>query len=205
MIQAVLFDIDGVLVDSKATALHFVSDILGELDHKATHEDIEPMLHYPLVWILQKMTGRALTEELKRLPEIIAGVNYRSDLLAEFPHTKEMLKKLHDTYTLGLVTSRKKDGLKRYFDFAHTEQLFAVTVTVDEVTNHKPHPEGLLLAAKRIDVRPHECAFVGDSITDVEAAEAAGMRCILFGGKEDNRADAILSDFSQLPAIVKHL
>ena len=206
MIKAVLFGIGGVLVDSLETALHFVADILTNMGKKIPpRNELETYLHFPLTVVLERAAGSKLTEELKLLPEITSKIQYRSDLLSEFPHTKEMLEVLHQKYTLGLITSRRRDGLERYFNFAKNKHLFAIAVTVEDVTHHKPHPEPLLLAAKRLKLRPSECVYVGDSHTDIEAGKAAGMKTVIFGGKEHTDADVSTKTLKNLPEIIAGL
>ncbi|MDO8594263.1 MAG: HAD family hydrolase [bacterium] len=206
MIKAVLFDIDGVLIDSLETALHFVGDILAHMGHRVPpRNELLTYMHFPLVQVLQRATGSKLTDALKLLPEITSKIHYRSDLLSEFPFTREMLEVLQKKYVLGLITSRKNDGLRRYFDFSKNEHLFSTTVTVEDVTHHKPHPEPLLLAAKRLKLKPSECVYIGDSHTDIEAGKAAGMKTILYGGKKHVHADARTLSFRKLPELIASL
>ncbi len=119
---------------------------------------------------------------------------------------RETLDILSERYKLGIVTSRNSQGLtKRYFPFAHTEKYFPVRVTVEDVTHHKPHPEPLLLAAKRLRLKPSECVYTGDSHTDIDAGHSAGMKTILYGGRRHGKADAHTKTFKKLPDIIRTL
>ena len=203
-IKAVLFDVDGVLVDSFTANQMFLGDIVERLGHpRPTMRAYRSAFHLPLRQAVLHLSRAERTEELERLSEVVATVPYRADLLSEPPRAKETLKALRARYALGIITSRSKDGLnKRYFPFSKTRKYFSACVTVEEVTHHKPHPEPLLLAAKRLRVKPEACVYIGDSHTDVEAGRAAGMKTILYGGKKNAAADAHTRFFRNLPKII---
>lgn len=202
-----LFDIDGVLLDSFEAGLHFFGDILAKMGRaKPTRERYKKSFHLPLELALKYMAESELTGEMDRLHEIIDEVPYRTELLSEPKNMRQTLDMLALRYQLGIVTSRNKRGLeKRYFPFAHTEKYFEVRVTVEDVTHHKPHPEPLLLAAKRLRLKPSECVYVGDAHTDIEAGKAAGMKTILYGTRKNKNADAVTTSFRMLPILIKEL
>lgn len=206
-IKAVLFDIDGVLLDSFEAGLHFLGDILVAMGYpRPTRRMFKNNFHLPLRTALQKLAKSELIEELERLHEIVPSVPYRKELLKEPEGLRETLKLLRQTYKLGIITSRNKEGLSgRYFSFSNTKKYFSVWITVEDVKHHKPHPEPLLLAAKKLKLQPSECVYVGDSHTDVEAGKAAGMKTILYGGKINAGADASTKTFKKLPEIVASL
>lgn len=207
MIKGVLFDIDGVLLDSFEAGFHFLGDVLTRMGHpKPTRSRYKTAFHLPLELALRHLAKSELTEELERLHEIVDSVSYRTELLSEPPHMRETLEILSTQYKLGIVTSRNKQGLtKRYFPFAHTEKYFPVRVNREDVTHHKPHPEPLLLACKRLRLLPSECVYIGDSHTDIEAGKSAGMKTILYGGKKHGDADVHTRTFKNLPNIIKSL
>ena len=207
MIKAVLFDIDGVLLDSFDAGFKWLQDLVVQMGYpKPTKRAYGQAFHLPLPYALKHLAKAELTEELERIHEIIEKVPYPSKLLSEPPRLKEPLAVLHKKYKLGIITSRNKDGLsKRYFPFAQTKKYFSVCITVEDVTHHKPHPEALLLAAKRLKLKPSECVYIGDSHTDIEAGEAAGIKTILYGGKRHADADAHTRSFKKLPGLIASL
>ncbi len=207
MIRAVLFDIDGVLLDSFEAGFLFFGDILAAIGYpRPTRGAYTNAFHLPLTLALKHLAKAELTEELEHLHEILENVSYHTELLSQPPHCQEVLEALYKKYKLGIITSRNRDGLsKRYFPFAKTEKYFSVTVTIDDVTHHKPHPEPLLLAAKKLGVTPSECVYIGDSHTDIEAGRAAGMKTILYGGKKNKDADKHTTLFKKIPDIIATL
>ncbi|KKW10645.1 MAG: putative phosphatase [Parcubacteria group bacterium GW2011_GWA2_49_9] len=205
--KAVLFDIDGVLLDSFDAGLRLFQDMLASMGYpKPTRREFRKVFHLPLVPVLKHFTKSELTEELERIHELVEKIPYHSELLSEPEHAKETLMTLSKSYKLGIVTSRNKAGLsRRYFPFANTRKFFSAWVTVEDVTHHKPHPEPLLLAAKRLKLKPSECVYIGDSHTDIDAGKAAGMKTILYGGKKHADADAHVRSFEKLPEVVEKL
>ncbi len=207
MIKGVIFDIDGVLLDSFEAGLHFFGDVLVKMGHsKPTRAQYKTVFHLPLEQALKSLAKSELTEELERLHEIVDNVSYRTELLSEPLHMRETLDILSTQYKLAIVTSRNKQGLhRRYFPSAHTEKYFPVRVTREDVTHYKPHPEPLLLAAKRLRLKPSECVYIGDSHTDVDAGRSAGMKTILYGGKKHGDADVHTRTFKNLPHLIASL
>ncbi len=79
---------------------------------------------------------------------------------------------------IGVVTGRHSRDLKLIFDHTDFNRHFEVQICDDYLTHHKPHPEGVLLAASRLGSDPKDCLYVGDAVMDMQAANAAGMKGI---------------------------
>ena len=206
MIQAVLFDIDGVLMDSLDANTRFFQDILEKAGYpKPARAAYKKVFHLPLIDTLRELARPDTEEELERMFELAQAVTYRSELLKETPRAKETVRALRKKYALGIVSSRRQRGIERYFEFSKLKRHFKVVVCYEDSAEHKPHPEPLLAAAKRLGVSPKECVFVGDSDTDIEAGRAAGMKTILYGRKKHPDADAVASSFRKLPALIEAL
>lgn len=207
MIKAVLFDIDGVLLDSFEAGFAFFGDVLAYMGReRPTRHLYRSAFHLPLPLALKHITQSELTEELERLHEIVEKVPYRTDLLAQPLKLRETLESLKRQYALGIVTNRNRDGLtKRYFSFAKTEQFFSVCINTEDVARPKPHPEPLWLAATRLNLHPAECVYVGDSHTDIEAGISAGMKTVLYGGRKNRLANVHTLAFKNLPKLIASL
>jgi HAD superfamily hydrolase (TIGR01509 family) len=126
------------------------------------------------------------------------------------PGAEHLLKKLHErNVKLGLVTST----LGRFIEFkliplkkCGVRDLFQSVITLDDVKNRKPSGDPLVECARRLEVSPGKCAYVGDAAGDIVAGKAAGMRTIgVLTGLDDYQAlkgedpDMILDSVSQLP------
>ena len=100
-------------------------------------------------------------------------------LIQPYPGMAEALAALRDRgYLLGLVTSKVEWAARLTYDRYGFGDLLSVLVFHDETAMHKPHPEPLLLAATKAGIAPAQAAYVGDSVHDLAAGKAAGMRTI---------------------------
>jgi HAD superfamily hydrolase (TIGR01509 family) len=96
---------------------------------------------------------------------------------------EEVLKNLHGKYLMGIVTSSQKN----HFELIHTTtgflKYFDFVITNSDYTKSKPDPEPYLLALERSGVKKEECIAIEDSERGLQAAHAAGIRCLVLPGK----------------------
>jgi HAD superfamily hydrolase (TIGR01509 family) len=182
MIKAVIFDIDGVLVNSLPANFLWLSAILDSLGAEIKLSE----RHYR-----NHLSHMALSDQLRKFfPNRIHEIEELFDhaIKVDYPHHKvrvpyrsdQILNELAKKYKIGLVTNREKDGLDAYFARSNNRHNFAVVVGYEDFKNPKPHPEPLLIAASKLEVKPKEAVYVGDTWADVQAAKAAGMKIIAF-------------------------
>ncbi len=81
-------------------------------------------------------------------------------------------------HKLGVITGKGRRSLDISLRHLIPEDVFDVTIAGDEVTNPKPHPEGVLNAMKRLGSRPEHSVFIGDSEFDFVAGKAAGVKTV---------------------------
>ncbi len=204
MIKAVLFDIDGVLMDSFDANLAYYQKILLKLGKKEilTAEEFRTAFHLRFTEMMERLLKGTDPREVEHQMDRAREVHYPIELLKEMPGVQPVLELLKKKYALGVVSNRRQAGIDRYFEFAKTREYFTTVIGCEDVANPKPHPEPLLLAAKRLDVSPTECAYVGDAHTDIEAGLAAGMKTVLFGDAEHKGAHARARSFAEIPSIL---
>jgi pyrophosphatase PpaX len=138
---------------------------------------------------------------------------YHDRLVGRFDGVVEMLAALRGRgYRLGVVTSKREQPARHGLRRDGLEPLFDDAVFHDDTERHKPHPEPLLLAARRAAVPPHAVVYVGDSIHDIVAGRAAGMRTIAAGWGpfardvlERERPDAIADSPAAVLGILEQL
>jgi len=179
-VQAVLFDLDGTLLDSFEQ--HRRSLVAAMADF-----DFEP----PPVARIRQLMGLPGPETILTLgvpPEQAHDVWMRwvewegrlADLVHPFPGVVHLLERLRAAgYRLGIVTSRRRislDGTPAALDLLpHVDLL----VTRDDTTEGKPHPAPVLHAFQRLGVPPSQGVYVGDAPFDVEAGRQAGCLTVL--------------------------
>jgi pyrophosphatase PpaX len=174
----VLFDLDGTVVDSGGIILasmrHATREVLGR-----DFGDAE---------LMQAVGGPGLEAQMEvfapeRVDDLVRVYRAHNeplhDELEACAGMEEVLLRLHEQgHRLGVVTAKRRSTVELAFARVPIAHLFETVVGGDETQKHKPDPEPLLLAAKRMNARPDETAYVGDSPFDIRAAKAAGMHAI---------------------------
>ena len=82
---------------------------------------------------------------------------------------------------------------------------FKADVAYEDTKKHKPFPEPLILAAKKLKVKPEETVYIGDSESDMKAAKAAGMKFVFYSRKRLKGADVQVKSFNEIPDVVAKL
>jgi pyrophosphatase PpaX len=174
----VLFDLDGTVVDSGSIILasmrHATREVLGR-----DFGDAE---------LMQAVGGPGLEAQMEvfapeRVDELVQVYRAHNeplhDELEACAGMEDVLLRLHEQgHRLGIVTAKRRSTVELAFARVPIAHLFETVVGGDETQKHKPDPEPLLLAAERMNARPAETAYVGDSPFDIRAAKAAGMHAI---------------------------
>ncbi|HKI91807.1 MAG TPA: HAD-IA family hydrolase [Gaiellaceae bacterium] len=174
----VLFDLDGTVVDSGSIILasmrHATREVLGR-----EYSDAE-LMHAVGGPGLEAQMAALSPEHVDELVRVYRAHNEPlHDELEAFAGMEDALARLHaEGRRLGVVTAKRRSTVELAFARVPLAHLFETVVGGDETTNHKPHPEPLLLAAARMSADPAETAYVGDSPFDMRAAKAAGMHAI---------------------------
>ena len=180
MKKYILFDFDGTLVNTNdvivASWQHTYKHYLG---HEMPVEHITACFGEPLLLTMER--------EFPGVEPAEAADVYRSfqvenahRLVTIFPGIKELLASLKGAgYVLGIVTSRTRESALRYMDMFDITSCFTDTVTCDDTTVHKPNPEPILLAMKKLGASPEECLMIGDSPFDIKCANNAGVESVM--------------------------
>ena len=208
MPKAILFDIDGVLLDSFEANLKFFQDLMIFCGYLAPSRAEYPALfHLSLPDLVRTVTGLSDEAEVARICELAAkrAVPYPDELLKTSDNLEAIIAELSKKYILGIVTSRIKNSVYSLDKLADLEKYFQVTITYEDTEKHKPDPEPLLLAAQRLGINSEEIVYIGDVITDVQAAHSAGMKAIAYSQIEIETAEAWVKDFAELPRIIESL
>jgi HAD superfamily hydrolase (TIGR01509 family) len=180
-IAAVVFDLDGVLVDSEqlwdAARREVVAEQGGAWRDDATHAmmgmsapEWSRYVHEELGVDLQPPAiSTAVVERLERL--------YR-ERLPLLPGARETVIAAAERWPLGLASSSNREIIDLVLELAELSACFDVTVSSEEVARGKPAPDVYLEAARRLRVAPTECAAVEDSTNGLRSAAAADMTVV---------------------------
>lgn len=208
MIKAVLFDIDGVLLDSFEANLKFYQDLMIASGYRPPSRDEFPEIFYLPMWDGIKILTQSQDEnKIKKIWEMgrTKQVPYRLELLKTPAGAKKTIQALANNYLLGIVTSRVQESIYSIPSLALLRTYFKVAIGYQDTVKHKPDPEPLLLASARLGVKPSETVYIGDVETDVQAGHAAGMCVIIYSNERVNGADTHTSFFDKIPALIASL
>jgi len=175
--KAVLWDMDGTLVDTEPLWIEAEHDMARKYDAPWTHHDAMQLVGNNLVdsgrYMKERMGLEASPEEI--VDELLAGVLLKmTDVMPWRPGALSLLASLSEAgIRCGLVTMSYTSFVAPILRHLPPET-FRVVVTGDEVSRGKPHPEPYLTAAAALGVPPEECVAIEDSSTGARSAEAAG-------------------------------
>ncbi len=176
-LDAVLFDLDGTLIDSIDLIINSALYAFEKCGHPAPASE---------AWLadlglpLRTMFGRFITDE-EKIEELVVG--YREYQLANhdrlvrpYEEVATTLDDLHGRgYELAVVTSKSEPLAKRGLAHVGLDGFFDVIVGLESCKRHKPDPEPVRTALDRLGISPEAAAFVGDSPHDMAAGRAAGV------------------------------
>jgi len=179
--SAVLWDMDGTLIDSEPYWLASESAFARAHDSNWGHDDglgVIGMSLYESSKLLKARVGSSL-EPQQIIDQITDGVLQQLEQAIPWrPGARELLKLLKDNNVkTALVTGSMHRMAQQVADQIGFDA-FDVIVGGDDVINGKPHPESYLMAARMLGVEPAECVAFEDSLTGISAAEAAGTKAV---------------------------
>jgi HAD superfamily hydrolase (TIGR01509 family) len=207
-IDAVIFDLDGVLVDSEPlweeVRRRFALAHGGRWDAE-TPRLMMGMSSGEWAHFMRSRLGVPLPEL-----DIVAGVvdgmaaRYREGVPL-LPGAVDAVRRLAARWPLGLASSANRPLIDLVLGAAHLDASFATTLSSEEVARGKPAPDVYLEVSRRLGVAPSQCAAIEDSTNGLLAAEAAGMRVIAVprpGNRPERQAlagaDAVIPDLGSL-------
>lgn len=178
MINTVLFDLDGTIIDTNELIISSFLDVLCRHFPNEIHtrERIIPHMGATLESQLRTFSGREDVTELIKDYRTYNNAHH-DEMVTEFPHVLEVIDTLHSQgITLGVVTTKIQATAMRSLETLGLLKYMATIVTVEDVEHPKPHPEPVLTAVQRLHADPSRTIMVGDSAADIQSANAAGVK-----------------------------
>jgi len=181
VIQAVVFDLDGVLVDSEHVWDEARKELAAERGgrwHDQASRDMMGMSSLEWSRYMHDVIGledppeEISAEVVQRLEEI-----YRRELPL-IDGAVEAVERLAARWPLGLASSSNRELIDLVLELSGLAQYFCVTVSSEEVAHGKPAPDVYLETARRLGVAPEGCAAIEDSENGIKSAKGAGMRVL---------------------------
>ena len=179
-----LFDADGTLLDTieliYKSFFHTITVLKNELYDKKeyTREEITANIGIPLRNQMELYFGSLSEDKYQEIRSVYKTYqqNIYKDYLKLFPNIKSGLKKLKDKgKIMGKVTSRSMTSAKPYLETTGIYNFFDVIITPEATEKHKPNPEPVLEAMRRLGSNKKNTVFIGDAIADIKAGNTAGI------------------------------
>jgi HAD superfamily hydrolase (TIGR01509 family) len=180
-VEAVVFDLDGVLIDSEHVWDEARQELARERGGRWTDTASRDMMGMSsLEWSRYMHDAIGLADPPEQISaDVVRRLEriYR-DELPLFEGAVEAVERLAARWPLGLASSSNRELIDLVLDLSGTERFFRATVSSEEVPRGKPAPDVYLEAARRLEVSPHRCAAIEDSENGILSAKAAGMRVL---------------------------
>lgn len=206
--KAILFDLDGTLVDSEHFHFSTWNEVLAESDVQLDYTDF-----------IKNYAGVPLPSNAKKLKELYSIESPLELLIARkerlnverlktieiglMPYVQETLDFFTETgVEMALVTASPRNDVNEMFSKNGLGKYFSLLITRSDVQHSKPHPESYNLAVEKLGFQKSECLVFEDTLNGLNAAKAAGLTCfVIQANTEDHEklaaADQIFTDFGQ--------
>jgi HAD superfamily hydrolase (TIGR01509 family) len=181
VIDAVVFDLDGIIVDSE----HVWDEVRQELAeerggrwHVDASRDMMGMSSVEWSRYMREVIGLRESPE-KINAEVVRRLEGRyREALPLIPGATDVVEALAERWPLGLASSSNREIIDLVLSVSGLDRFFRVTVSSEEVSRGKPSPHVYLEAARRLGVAADRCAAIEDSENGILSAKAAGMRVL---------------------------
>ncbi|MBI2583327.1 MAG: HAD family phosphatase [Candidatus Aenigmarchaeota archaeon] len=192
MTRAILYDVDGLMVDSETLGMRVAKEVLGKYGREPSQEELERFIgvtdekFYRDFFRSRAIAEKALQDHFeiyeRELPDVPV-----------FPGVAESVRRFKPRYKLGVVSGSTLHQVNIILQRAGVEGCFDAKVTCEmyDTENSKPHPEPYLIAAWALDLRPEQCVALEDATPGILSAKKAGMKVV--GVKIGNKGRQDLS------------
>jgi len=181
MTKAVLWDLDGVLVDTAPFHFQAWQELFQSLGKGFAEADFRRTFGLRNDAILADILGELTPAEVKRLAQRKEEL-YRDKIggrVTAIPGAIGLLRRLQQRgKKSAIVSSTTRENVRVVLSSLGLEDVFEAVVAEEDAPRGKPDPQGFLVAAEKLGVAAGECVVIEDAPGGVEAAKRAGMRCI---------------------------
>ena len=179
MIEVVIFDLDGTLVDSEPLQYQAFNAVFSQHGHPASPAQYDQWRGWQVIprWI--ETHGLSIRPEPLRQQKKAIYDQLIRDQVTLKPGARVLVETLSQHFRLGIASGSRRESIERCMEKFDLLKHFEVVCSTSEVGRGKPHPDVLLETLRRLSASPGDAVVIEDSITGLGAANAAGTPCIV--------------------------
>jgi HAD superfamily hydrolase (TIGR01509 family) len=207
-LRAVLFDLDGTLIDSNPAHVAAWDRVFREAGHPVKPAAIRGQIGKGGD-ILVPTLAPGLSDAARRRVADRHGAVFKAEWLPRmrpFPGARELIRRVHERgCKVVIASSASRAELSHYVELLHAAKLVDASTSIDDVDTSKPAADIFAAALARARVRPDAALVIGDTPYDIEAAAKAGVRTIAMrsGGFSDDALAAALALYDDVGALLR--
>lgn len=205
MIRGIIWDLDGVIIDSAEAHLKSWQKMAQEEGLPFTEAQFWATFGWRNDTIIPTLWGAMPAERIRRLADSKEAYfrEFVRDVARPLPGSIELMSTLHKAgYQQALGTSTPAANIQLISQLLGLERYLSVFVSGETVPRGKPAPDIFLKAASQLGIEPVRCLVIEDAVAGVEAARAGGMHCIAVAGDRDlpglRAADLMVHDLTEV-------
>ncbi len=192
MIDTVLFDFDGTIMDTHQVIFQSWQHIFLQLTgNEGNEEEIVASFGEPLEKTIQRFFPRVPLEEAV---EIYRAYHYQHfyRLIKLFEGMDQLLRQVKERgYATAIVTSRLRKSTLQGLEKYNLQSYVDVLVTAEDCRRHKPDPLPVEMALNQLDKKPKSALMIGDTVLDVKSGNQAGVTTVLVGWSQINQPETL--------------
>jgi beta-phosphoglucomutase family hydrolase len=209
MLKAVLFDMDGVIVDTEPLHRKAYHQMFDDMNIKVDTDLYESFTGQSTINICKRLVDHF---ELQDTPEYLVSLKRKhykylfnnDDELDLIDGVLDLIKDYHSNGVMLVVaSSASMTGINQIFQRFDLNQYFSAKFSGADLKKSKPHPEIFIKAAESTGFSKSECIVIEDSTNGIKAAYSAGIACVAFksehsSGQDYTSANIVISDFTEI-------
>lgn len=210
MLKAVIFDMDGVIIDSEPTHMKLENEAYKKLGIDVSTDEHHSFVGTTSYYMWEVLKNKyKLNQTLEELVDYDRNIYFKYLVSDEceiilINGVKELIKDLHENgVKLAIASSSPLNVIEAVAKKFKIEQYFEAFVTGDFVKKSKPEPDIFIFASEKLGVNPRNCVVIEDSHNGVLAAKKAGMKCVGInsdheGSQDISMADLVINSFKEV-------
>jgi HAD superfamily hydrolase (TIGR01509 family) len=210
MLKAVIFDMDGVIIDSEPTHMKLENEAYKKLGIDVSTDEHHTFVGTTSYYMWEVLKNKyKLNQTLEELVDYDRNIYFKYLVSDEceiilIDGVKDLIKDLHENgVKLAIASSSPLNVIEAIAKKFKIEQYFEAFVTGDFVTKSKPEPDIFIFASEKLGVSPRNCVVIEDSHNGVLAAKKAGMKCVGInsdpeGSQDISMANLVINSFKEV-------